>query len=303
MQDAARRFELMVGKAQHRALRWALTRGAGMRAAVATIGDLTIPYYDRGGTTTASTATLLVHGFGGDKETWLMMSMGLRRQRRLIIPDLPGHGAATPIAAARATARAQAEALCRLLDLLRIDRVDLVGNSMGAGIGMRLARDRPDRVRSLALIGSVGPEVEVKSEVAAALDRGENLLIPEHPDDADRFLALVAEKPPRVPRAIRRYVTAERIAARERLHEIFCGWRGCATAESIPLDLDRIDAPALVIHGERDRVIHPAVAEALAARLPRSRLLTMPGVGHLPQLEAPLQTARAVQRHIDRPHR
>jgi pimeloyl-ACP methyl ester carboxylesterase len=217
----------------------------------------------------------------------------------VLVIDLPGHGAATAIAPARASAAAQARVLAAVLDRLGLDRVDLVGNSMGGGIGLRLAADQPARVRSLVLIGSVGPEV-AKSETGEALDRGDNPLVPRTGAEAGRFMKLVMERPPKLPRALQRYAVAERAAGAERLAALFAGWHSPPAGEEIPAGdrLAAVRAPALVIHGARDRVIHPATAEALADRLPHAQLAVLDGIGHVPQLEAPRRVARLIEEFL-----
>ena len=52
--------------------------------------------------------------------------------------------------------------------------------------------------------------------------------------------------------------------------------------------------PTLVMWGDRDRLVDPALAPRLAAAVPDSRLLVLEGVGHVAMLEAPEETARAV---------
>jgi pimeloyl-ACP methyl ester carboxylesterase len=56
----------------------------------------------------------------------------------------------------------------------------------------------------------------------------------------------------------------------------------------------RVQAPTLVIWGERDRLVSPRLAARTTATIPRARLLMLPGVGHVAQIEAPETVARAV---------
>ena len=295
------RLELAVGKAQFDTFQWALRASAGLRPGECAVGAgrVRVPFLRRPGD--GGRPIVMVHGFGGNKETWLMMAPFLARHRGLVLIDLPGHGAADDVAEGAASAGAQARVLLAVLDALELDRVDLVGNSMGGGVSLRVARDHAARVRSLTLIASVGPEVE-KSDLRVALDRGENPLIPSGHDAAshDEFLKLVTEKPPRLPRQLQRFVTHQRVAAKPRLERIFRGWMDAAAGEAIPRELGGITTPTLVLHGARDRVIHPATARALAAGLPCSELVLLEGVGHIPQLEQPRQVARMVEGFLRR---
>lgn len=298
MSRLAPTLTLALGKVQHRALRFGLTRGTGTRVGFTRVDGVRIPYLALRPRSTGTPA-VMIHGFGGDKETWLMAALSLPPTRPCVLVDLPGFGRAGCIVPARATAGAQAAMLRGLCDRLGMPRVHLVGNSMGGGIALRFAADHPDRVRSLTLVGSVGPVIE-QSELGLALDRGENLLVPTSLDEADRMLALALERPPRVPRSLRLYVAAQRIAVAERLHALFEAWLDPPPGHEVPEELEQILAPTLVIHGACDRVVHPATGRALAARLPNARLESMAGIGHVPQLEAPRAVAAMIARHLAR---
>jgi pimeloyl-ACP methyl ester carboxylesterase len=282
-------LELAFGKHQLALLRRAFAQASGLRRGTAQIDGHRLAYLDRG----RGDPLVCVHGFGGDKETWLLMSPWVPRRLRTVLLDLPGHGASSTIAGDRAHARAQAEVVVRFLDHLGIDRAILAGNSMGGGVALRVASDHPDRVRGLVLVASAAP-VWIPNELSEALDRGENLLVPDSREKTDAFLRTVTAKPPRVPRAVQRYVTAERVARQGYLDEIFRGWAGAAPDDNMPADLEAIDAPALVIHGARDRIIHPATADLLATRLPKARRVILDGIGHVPQIEDPRRVARLV---------
>lgn len=294
MSPLAERIELALGRGQLALLRRAFAAVSGLRAGVAESNGDRLAYLDRGPSARAKGDPLVcVHGFGGDKETWLLMAPWLPRRLRAVLVDLPGHGASSDIEAGAAAARTQAAALAAFLDALGIERAVIAGNSMGGGIALRFARDYPDRVRGLVLVASVAPVV-IKNELTEAFDRGENLLVPDSRAKTDAFLRTVTEKPPRVPRAVQRYVTATRVARQAHLDTIFRGWSAAAPGDGVPADLEAIAHPALIIHGARDRIVHPATADLLASRLPRARRVILSGIGHVPQLEAPSQVARLI---------
>ena len=64
--------------------------------------------------------------------------------------------------------------------------------------------------------------------------------------------------------------------------------------------IESIETPALVIHGLEDRVVHVSTGRALAARMKNARRHLMSGVGHLPHLEAPRETAAKIERFLAR---
>jgi abhydrolase domain-containing protein 6 len=294
-------FEIAVGRAEYRAITGVAQLLSGARSAHAVIGGVHVPYFIRqtpailGGP--SGDPVVLVHGFGGDKEGWLMMAGMLGRRRPLVIPDLPGFGAAGAIPKRSASAKAQAQVVASLLDHLDIRRAHLVGNSMGGGISLRFAADNPARTASITLLGSVGPIVE-KSELGLALDRGENPLLVDSPEDLERLVRFVAEKSPPLPRAARAYLGSDRFARREAQAELFEGWVTPPDSEGVPEDLESIKAPALVIQGGKDRCIHPSTGRALAKRLPNARLELLEHIGHVPMIEAPKLTAQLVERFL-----
>lgn len=241
-----------------------------------------------------------IHGFGGDKETWLLMSALVARSRGVALVDLPGHGTSADVPEREASIRHHAEAVLRVLDHAGIDRAIVCGNSMGGGVGLRLALAYPDRIAGLVLIASIGRDVH--DGPARGWVEGDNPLIPgEH--DVDRFMAIALERPPPVGKAVIRHVIMERVRRAPRLHRLFRGFILAGEHDGVPRDVGRIRQRALVIHGEQDRIISKRVAEDLVLALPHAELVVMRGVGHAPQLEAPRHTARIVEafaRRVDR---
>jgi abhydrolase domain-containing protein 6 len=293
--DVKARLEVTLGGAQYRLMTRGAARLAGLTESEAQIEGLRIPFFAGGW----GVPVVLIHGFGADKESWLPIARQLRAKgRSLLIVDLPGFGAASAIPPERASAARQARIVAGLLDRLGYGRVHLIGSSMGGGISIRFASDHSDRALSLTLIGSVGPLVE-KSELFYALDRGENPLLVDSPDDLERLVGFVVAKPRKIPRTVARYLGHDRFARREDQERLFRGWIDPKEGEQVPSTLESIATPALVIHGSRDRVIDPSTGRALAARLPNARLEMLEGIGHVPHMEVPRHVAKLVNRFID----
>ncbi|MCX5745918.1 MAG: alpha/beta fold hydrolase, partial [Proteobacteria bacterium] len=231
-----------------------------------------------------------VHGFGGDKETWLMLAALTRRARGLALVDLPGHGESADVPIDRASIRHHAEAVVRVMDRCGFARAVICGNSMGGGVALRLAASFPDRVAGLVLVASVGPDVH---DSALAWTGDVNPLIPRA-EDIDQFMALVLERPPPVGRAVIRHVIVERVRRAPQLTKLFHGFVHARGEAGVPHELEAIAHRTLVVHGEQDRIIDRRVTDSLVAGLPRAELVVMRGVGHSPQLEAPRVMARLV---------
>ncbi|MBX3160727.1 MAG: alpha/beta fold hydrolase [Deltaproteobacteria bacterium] len=280
------RAEVALGGVQLRAMERAIALAAGVRA-----GELDgVAYAARAGS--GGLPLVGVHGFGGDKETWLMMAALVPRRRGAVLVDLPGHGRSADVPEGRASIRHHAEAVVRVLDRVGVERAVICGNSMGGGVALRLAASWPSRVAGLVLVASIGRDVH-EGGARTWID-GDNPLIPRY-EDVDRFMELALERPPPVGRAVIRHIITRRARRADALHRLFRGFVLAGGEAGVPRDLGGITAPALVIHGEQDRIIDKRTAEDLAAALPHAELVVMRGVGHAPQLEAPRHTARLVE--------
>lgn len=290
------RLQLAVGRAELAILERSLAASAGLRRRTFVVGTDELSTLVRAGDPEVP-AAVMIHGFGGDKETWLMLAPLLRRRRGLVAIDLPGHGRSSDLADP-ATPLRHATAVLGVLDQLAIRRAVLIGNSLGGGIALRIAHDHPDRVAALVLIASTTPWSHETDE-AKSWAESDNPLIPGGSDEQmTAFMNRVTEKPPAVPQAVIRYVTARRAAAGPRLRRLFSDFIGARGAEAIPSDLTAIRTPTLLIHGDRDRVIEVESSHRLARALPASALHVLPGVGHVPQLESPARTARMIERFL-----
>jgi abhydrolase domain-containing protein 6 len=284
---ARNELEVALGGVQLHALERAISLAASVRAARTPEG---VAYFARPGR--RGLPLVGIHGFGGDKETWLFLAALIRRARGVVGIDLPGHGRSDDVPEARATIRHHAEAVVRTLDHLGIERAILCGNSMGGGVALRLAASWSDRIAGIVLIASIGRDVHAGSALAWA--SGDNPLIPGA-EDIDRFMALALERPPPVGRAVIRYVITQRVRRADALRRLFRGFVLAGGDAGVPRDVAQIRCPALVIHGEQDRIIDKRTSEDLARALPGAELVVMRGVGHAPQLEAPRATSRLVE--------
>jgi pyruvate dehydrogenase E2 component (dihydrolipoamide acetyltransferase) len=117
-------------------------------------------YLRRGeGTETA----ILIHGFGGDLNTWMFNHEDLAAHRQVYALDLPGHGRSSKQVGEGAL-KGFAEVLGGFTDTAGISKAHLVGHSMGGAIAMLFAIAHPERCLSLTLVASAGLGPEIDSE-------------------------------------------------------------------------------------------------------------------------------------------
>ena len=100
-------------------------------------------------------AAMLVHGLGGAAANWLALAPLLLPGRRLLVPDLPGHGGSSPLPAAPSL-NAYSDRLGLLLEHELAAPAAVVGHSFGGALAARLAIRRPATVSALVLAGAAG---------------------------------------------------------------------------------------------------------------------------------------------------
>lgn len=257
---------------------------AGLRSAQIQLDFGQISYLESEQANQAETLILL-HGFGADKSGWIRFAKQLGRARRILIPDLPGHGDSCQDMTLNYGIQQQTRYLRKLIDALQIKRVHLIGNSMGAAIAVRFAHDYPDDVASLTLVNAAGAET-TPSELRELLARGGN-----HPfiqvqtlTDYQTMLRYGMEKVPYLPGFILRHLLREKIrrAAIElkMLREV--------EPELDQSDLlQKIRCACLIIWGAKDRVVHVDDASFLQENIAGSKKIILPALGHVPMVEDP----------------
>ncbi|WP_461481383.1 alpha/beta fold hydrolase [Porticoccus sp.] len=263
-----------------------LERGrSGLKRHTAVAGSFTMPYLEGG----QGEPLVLIHGFGGDKDNFTRIARFLTPHYRVIIPDLPGFGEASRDLNADYSIAGQVENICAFLEQLGLRQVHLGGNSMGGFIAAQLAAMYPDRVASLWLLDAAGTRAAHNSDLLKLyLATGELPLLLCSVKDFRALMHFVTHKPPFMPNSIWRTLV-KRAVGDYPLHK-----KIMAQVTASPLletQYSAINAPALIVWGEEDQILHPSGAEALHLLLPNSRVWMMPGVGHMPLLEAPAKTA------------
>jgi len=252
--------------------------------------DGTLWSYLEGGPESGEVLVLL-HGFSGDKDNWLLYARSLRKNYRVIIPDLPGFGDNARDPTANYHMDAQARWLLAFADAMGINRFHIGGNSMGGYITLKFTLAHADRILSLALLDSAGVLGETKSELQIATENGESLLTVSSPEEFDRLLEFIVYRPLPLPGFIKKPYCEDLIAHREFLEAIF--WPMAEEMQDRPLNdqLHAIAAPALVIWGRDDRLIDVSCVDVLKAQIPNNHCVVFEETGHVPMLERPVESA------------
>jgi pimeloyl-ACP methyl ester carboxylesterase len=231
---------------------------------------------------------ILLHGFGANKDNFVYVARFLTPHYRVIIPDHIGFGESAHPQDADYTAGVQATRIRTLAKALGLTKLHLGGSSMGGHISMMYAALYPEEVESLWLIDPGGiwsaPKSEMRERIAKT---GENPLMARNEAEFTRIFDFVMSDPPFIPRPVLNVMAQERIQNFELEKRIFRE----LSADSAENYINGLKTPALIVWGENDRVISPATADILHKLLPNSEVIMMKGLGHLPMLENPHQSA------------
>ncbi|MBA3981811.1 MAG: hypothetical protein C0462_14555 [Alcanivorax sp.] len=239
---------------------------------------------------------VLVHGFGANKENWLLMAGLLARRYRLIIPDLPGFGESHFVASSNYRLATQAERLSRIIQQVGCGPAHLVGNSMGGAISGITAARYPEQVRSLTLMNAAGLRGHQASDFEEALMRGHNPLIPASLLDVARLFRIATWRNRHSFSAMLTPLMYREMVHRQPVnYRIF---RDMLEIDEAPEAVfGEIECPTLIMWGDRDAVLDVSCADSFQTVIPHARKRIFQGVGHLPMLEAPGLSARALRSH------
>lgn len=240
---------------------------------------------------------LLISGLGQGCWVWRDVAPAVARNRRVLVFDNHGTGRSPP------PARSSVEELAADAASVLPGPADVLGFSMGGYAALTLALTEPALVRSLVLAatGAGGPaRVPRPAHVREAFEEAIGLPPEEfgrrtmpytfspgwaeaHPARFEEILAARLERP--TP-----YETLEaHVAACYRFYDAGC-------------EVQRVAAPALVVHGDADLIVPVENGRMLAGRLPDAEYVELPGRGHNLMLEDPESLVSLVRRFLDRRH-
>lgn len=224
-------------------------------------------------------AAILIHGFGGDLNTWMFNHEELAAQHQVYALDLPGHGRSSKHVGAGSLA-GFAETLNGFIDATGIAKAHLVGHSMGGAIAILFARAHPDRCLSLSLIASAGLGPEIDSEYI------QGFVSAKRRNELKPYLERLFVDPCSVTRQlVEETLKYKRLDGVEPALRAIAGHLCPGGRQEILLreELSRLPLPVLVLWGADDRIL-PA---AHALRLPPNvRTEILPGCGHMLHMEA-----------------
>jgi pimeloyl-ACP methyl ester carboxylesterase len=244
-------------------------------------------------------AVVLLHGFGSSLQTWDAWAAALGGRWRVLRLDLPGHGLTGPDPTGDYGDTRSHALLDALLDTRGLARATIVGHSIGGRIAWSYAAARPGRIERLVLVApdgfaSPGFEYGRAPDVPAVLGAMRWAL----PRAALRAnLEAAFADPARLTDGLVDRYHALMLAPGNR-DAMLARMRQTVLQDPRPR-LATIEAPVLLLWGERDAMIPVANADDYVEALRHAALVRLPGVGHVPQEEAPDASVRAVVAWLD----
>jgi pimeloyl-ACP methyl ester carboxylesterase len=256
-------------------------------------------------------AILLIHGIGDNSTTWSTVQTALAQRFTVIAPDLLGHGKSDKPRADYSVA-AYANGMRDLLSVLDVDRVTVVGHSLGGGVAMQFAYQFPQLVERLILVGAGGVtgDVNVALRLASLPLASEALALLRLPlvlpalQAAGRIAGTalgstrVGRDLPEMLRILADLPEPTASSAFARTLRAVVDWRGqvvtmldrCYLTESVPVQL---------IWGSHDSVIPVGHAAMAHTAMPGSRLEVFDKAGHFPFHDDPERFVEVVEQFID----
>ncbi len=228
---------------------------------------------------------VLLHGSGDNAGTWVRVVPALLPGRRLVIPDLAGHGDSAPASGPIAVPTIVEGVEAILAKLAAGQRVTLVGNSLGAWVAMLVAHRHLEWVERVVAVdgGALTGHRAVK-------------LLPSNRQDARALVSLLRDpaSPPVPDFLLDDLVRQSRTGPLARLAAT------AATMEQQTLDgrLGELRLPVDLVWGASDRLMPLEYANRMMAELPDARLIVIPACGHAPQLECPETFVTALRRAL-----
>jgi 3-oxoadipate enol-lactonase len=247
---------------------------------------VTLSYTEAG----QGTPVVLLHGFPLSGVIWHEQQRRLGERYRVIAPDLRGHGR-SPAPSGVYDMDLMARDVLALLDSLAIDKAVIMGHSMGGYVTLAAWRRAPERFLALGLIASqAGADTEesrkgryqLAEKVAAEGSKAvAEVMIPK------LFAATLPAEAPIVEQ-VRQMILNTQPAG------IIGTLKGMAVRPDSSTLLPNLRIPVLLLTGDKDQIIPPEKAKAMAAANGTAVLTTVANAGHMPMLEQPEATTTAI---------
>jgi len=259
----------------------------GLEEAKVDIGDMSISLYQNKFSNRPT--ILMLHGYSADKDVWPRFAKYFLDDFNVLIPDMAGHGDTGYKPDWDYSGPAQAKRLVQLLDELELEKVHVIGNSMGGFIAAHFARSFPDRTLTATFIDPVGVKSPKLSDMEKLLVQGRNPFEINNRQEFDEFFSMTMASPPWFPDFILEAVSEKYQTRREQLVKIFEGYH---LQDMLDDSLGEINVPTLLLWGAKDQLIHESSVDIWRKGIKNLKVKVWPEIGHMPMMEIPNESAQ-----------
>lgn len=272
-------------------------RQAGLTERKIQVGTHQISYLDRvPGDALALPVVMLLHGFCGDKDMWVLFAIHLSKSWRLIIPDLPGFGDSSRNPEEKYDCKTQSQRLFEFATALNIQKFHVVGSSMGGNIAGRMAIDSSERIDSLTLFDALGVGSPILSPVGQEMLVGRNPLLLESVDGFEDFIKLSFVNPPPMPAFVMRHLAQKIVLHRDFNRKVFIDLANFS--DELTNELSNVRCKTLIVWGDSDKIIDVSAASVFQTKIPQAQTAIVQNCGHVPMVEQPQHTAQILNEFI-----
>ena len=283
-------IDAVVAEARAQLESGAIEDDSGPKVHTVEVGGRHLSYAVLGDTESPNDPVLFVHGYGGDKNSWLFVQEPIAADRVTYALDLPGHGASSKDVG-DGTIETLAKAVVGFLDTVGVNRVHLVGHSMGGAVVTAVAADpaAAGKVASLTLISPTGFGPEINAGYLRGFAEAES-----RRDLKPHLLALFAD-----PGLVNRQLIDDLLKYKrldgvdEALRSLVGNLvKGDESAVDVTAELAAFGGPAVAVWGREDKIVPAANAAGLGNA---ATVHIVDGAGHMAHMEKPQAVVAAIR--------
>lgn len=238
------------------------------------------------------TPVVLVHGFGGDLNNWLLNQEALAESRTVYALDLPGHGGSQK-EPALSSVQDLTGVLAAFLQSLTLERVHMVGHSLGGAVATQLAINHPARIASLTLLAPVGLGSEINGTFI------EGMLNADRRKEMKRVLEALFHEPALVSaEMVMNVLRGKRMDGAVPCLKAIADSTFSGATQTLTLReaIEKLSLPMQIIWGQSDQIIPAAQAAALPSRI---SVHVLERAGHMVHIERAKDVNELIRQFID----
>jgi pimeloyl-ACP methyl ester carboxylesterase len=228
---------------------------------------------------------VFIHGSGGNHSIWSRQYGRLHKQHNIIAVNLPGHGLSG--GNGEKDVRRYGEWIRKLLGVLALKDVILIGHSLGAAVTLQFAIIHPQAVMGIVCIGG-GMKMPVNSLFLDFLKTNPTQL-PEEITELICKFSLAKENRSKYSIPLQKSIALSSV-------DVLYGDLTACNELDLTQEVNKINAPALIICGAEDKMTPPDLSRQLAAGINGATLDIIEGAGHMVMIEKPVEFNNALEK-------